>query len=324
MTRLRHRRHRVHRRARGATCGRVARTGTGDLPRRGAARAPGTTRGRAGQGGRARPRRRCGGPSAAARSCSTPPGYVGSRPAERVWQVNALAPRIAVEAAAAEDVRRVVVTSSVAGIGPAPPDRPGTEDDPYRGGGSGSPTRTPSTRASRRRWPRARGWGWRWWSSTRPTSSARRSTAPTRARPPTALIGNYLRGPAPRGGGRARRTSWTCATWPRATCSPPSAGAPGERYVLGGHDLRWVELIERVARAVGRAPPARGAAARGRRAGAPRGGAAACPRRSAAEGVAADGRRTGATPRPRRAASSATARARSTARCATRSPGTAS
>ena len=62
-------------------------------------------------------------------------GYVGSRPSSRVWEVNALSPRVAVEAAAAEDVRRVVVTSSVAGIGPAPLDRPGTEDDPYRGGG---------------------------------------------------------------------------------------------------------------------------------------------------------------------------------------------
>ena len=64
-------------------------------------------------------------------------GYVASRPVERVWEVNALSPRIVVEAAAAEDVRRVVVTSSVAGIGPAPLDRPGTEDDPYLGGGLG-------------------------------------------------------------------------------------------------------------------------------------------------------------------------------------------
>ena len=46
--------------------------------------------------------------------------WVPSR-SSRVWEVNALAPRLAVEAAAAEDVRRVVVTSSVAGIGPAPP-----------------------------------------------------------------------------------------------------------------------------------------------------------------------------------------------------------
>ncbi len=45
-------------------------------------------------------------------------GVVGSNPPDRVWQVNALGPRIAVEAAAAEGVGRVVVTSSVAGIGP--------------------------------------------------------------------------------------------------------------------------------------------------------------------------------------------------------------
>src|SRR5438128_437118 len=31
-------------------------------------------------------------------------GYVGSRPRERVWEMNALSPRIVVEAAAAEDV----------------------------------------------------------------------------------------------------------------------------------------------------------------------------------------------------------------------------
>jgi dihydroflavonol-4-reductase len=64
-------------------------------------------------------------------------GCVASRPPERVWQVNALGPRIAVEAAAAEGVRRVVVTSSVAGIGPAPPDRAGNEEDVSRGGGLG-------------------------------------------------------------------------------------------------------------------------------------------------------------------------------------------
>ena len=41
-------------------------------------------------------------------------GYVNSRPPERVWRINALAPRVVVEAAAAEGVRRVVITSTVA------------------------------------------------------------------------------------------------------------------------------------------------------------------------------------------------------------------
>ena len=62
----------------------------GHLPRRGAARPPRRPRGRAGQGRRARPRAPCGARSRAASSSSTRPGFVGSRPAERVWQVNAL------------------------------------------------------------------------------------------------------------------------------------------------------------------------------------------------------------------------------------------
>ena len=64
-------------------------------------------------------------------------GYVASRPVERVWEMNALAPRLTVEAAAAEGVRRVVLTSSVAGIGPSAPGEVNTEDSPYRGGGVG-------------------------------------------------------------------------------------------------------------------------------------------------------------------------------------------
>jgi len=64
-------------------------------------------------------------------------GYVAANPPSRVWELNALAPRIAVEAAAAEEVGRAVVTSSVSAIGPVPPGEVGTEADPYRGGGLG-------------------------------------------------------------------------------------------------------------------------------------------------------------------------------------------
>src|SRR5919204_627259 len=46
-------------------------------------------------------------------------GYVGSRPPELVWRMNALSPRLVVEAAAAEGVPRVVHTSSVAALGRA-------------------------------------------------------------------------------------------------------------------------------------------------------------------------------------------------------------
>lgn len=45
---------------------------------------------------------------------------VGSNPVEAVYEVNARGPRIAVEAAAAEGIGRVVLTSSVAAVGLAP------------------------------------------------------------------------------------------------------------------------------------------------------------------------------------------------------------
>jgi dihydroflavonol-4-reductase len=173
-------------------------------------------------------------------------GCAASRPTERVWQVNALAPRIAVEAAAAEGVRRVVVTSSVAGIGPAPADRPGTEEDVYRGGGLGLT------------YPDAKHEG----ESEALAAGARLGvevvllnpsyvfgTPLDRSRPgetSTRMIGNYLRGRLPAvvdgetnvvdvrdvAGGHLRAAEH---------------GRPGERYVLGGHDVRWVDLLERVA-----------------------------------------------------------------------------
>jgi dihydroflavonol-4-reductase len=64
-------------------------------------------------------------------------GAVASRPYDRVWRVNAIAPRIAVEEAARANVGRVVVTSSVASIGPASDGRAATERNPYPAGGTG-------------------------------------------------------------------------------------------------------------------------------------------------------------------------------------------
>ena len=62
---------------------------------------------------------------------------MNSRPAERVWRVNALSPRVVVEAAAAEGVERVVLTSTVAAIGTAPATRSADETHVYRAGGPG-------------------------------------------------------------------------------------------------------------------------------------------------------------------------------------------
>ena len=173
-------------------------------------------------------------------------GYVGSHPAERVWQLNALSPRVAVEAAAAEGVRRVVITSSVAGIGPAPPGTTGTEDDHYRGGGLGLA------------YPDAKHEG----EAEALAAGARHGVEVVIVNPSyvfgvpvddtvpgetsTRMIGNYLRGRLP-----AIVDGETNVVDVRDVANghvrAAERGGPGERYVLGGHDTSWVELFERVA-----------------------------------------------------------------------------
>ena len=173
-------------------------------------------------------------------------GLVGSRPPERVWQVNALAPRIAVEAAAAEEVRRVVVTSSVAGIGPAPADRPGTEEDVYSGWGLGLT------------YPDAKHEG----ESEALAAGARLGVevvvvnpsyvfgAPVERSQPgetsTRMIGNYLRGRLP-AVVDAETNVVDVRDVARGHLLAAERGRPGQRNVLGGHDTGWVELLGRVA-----------------------------------------------------------------------------
>ncbi len=58
-------------------------------------------------------------------------GFVGSNPAELVWRMNAHAPVVAVEAAAAEGLERVVLTSTISAIGPATDGQPANELTEY-------------------------------------------------------------------------------------------------------------------------------------------------------------------------------------------------
>jgi dihydroflavonol-4-reductase len=181
-------------------------------------------------------------------------GFVGSRPPERVWEMDALSPRVVVEAAAAEGVGRVVLTSSVAAIGPAPDGRAGTEEDPYRGGGLGLT------------YPDAKHEG-----ELEALAAAARTgievvivnpsyvfgPAVDRSHPgetSNRLIGNYLLGRLP-----AVVDSDTNAVDVRDVAEghllASRRGEPGERYVLGGHDVSWVDLIERVARISGVSHP---------------------------------------------------------------------
>jgi dihydroflavonol-4-reductase len=173
-------------------------------------------------------------------------GYVGSHPEERVWRVNALAPRVAVEAAAAEGVARVVVTSSVAGIGPAPRGESGSEDGVYLGGGLGLA------------YPDAKHEG----EAEALAAGVRHGVEVVIVNPSyvfgvpvdpslpgetsTRLIGNYMRGRLP-----ALVDGETNIVDVRDVAKghlrAAKRGRPGERYVLGGHDTTWVELFERVA-----------------------------------------------------------------------------
>jgi dihydroflavonol-4-reductase len=190
-----------------------------------------------------------GGLRRAFRGCETvfhAAGLVASRPTELVWQVNALAPRLAVEAAAAEGVRRVVVTSSVAGIGPAPPDRPGTEVDVYRGWDLGLT------------YPDAKHEG----ESEALAAGARMGVEVVvvnpsyvfgppvdRTRPgetSNRLIGNYLRGRLP-AVVDAETNVVDVRDVAKGHLLAAERGRAGERYVLGGHDVPWVALLERVA-----------------------------------------------------------------------------
>jgi dihydroflavonol-4-reductase len=173
-------------------------------------------------------------------------GRVGSNPRDEVWQVNALGPRIAVEAAAAAGVDRVVVTSSVAGVGPAAPGEVGTEEDDFRAGKLGL-TYVDSKHEGEFE---ALAAGAREGVEVVIVNPSYVLGVPVDRSQPgetsTRTIGNYMRGRLP-----AVVDGHTNIVDVRDVASghlrAAEKGRPGERYILGGHDIGWVELIERVA-----------------------------------------------------------------------------
>jgi dihydroflavonol-4-reductase len=177
-------------------------------------------------------------------------GRVASSPTEHVWQLNARAPAVAVEAAAAAGLRRVVLTSTISAIGVANGNGPATEDTPY-----------PED----------------WLGLTYPDSKHAGEQAAldaaercdievvvvnpgyvlgvpvNRSQPgetSTRTIGNYLRGRLP------------CVLdapinfvdvedVAAGHLLAADHGRPGERYILGGENLTWPHLIDRVVRLSG-------------------------------------------------------------------------
>jgi dihydroflavonol-4-reductase len=173
-------------------------------------------------------------------------GFVGTRPAEQVWKVNALSPRLAVEAAAAEGVERVVLTSSVGGVGPAVHGRLGKEGDVYRGGGLGL-TYVDSKHEGE---SEALAAGARCGIEVVVVNPSYVLGVPVDRSQPgetsTRMVGNYLRGRLPAivdGSTNIVHVEDVAAGHLLAA----SKGRAGERYILGGENVRWVDLVERVA-----------------------------------------------------------------------------
>lgn len=173
-------------------------------------------------------------------------GMVASRPRRQVWRVNAVGPRIAVETAAECGVERVVITSSVASIGPASGDRAATERDSYPESGTGllyTDSKYEGERAAL--------------AAGRRLGTTVVSVCPSYVLGPalnrmlpgetsTRIVGNYLRGRLP-----AIVDAYTNVVDVEDVATghllAAERGRAGERYILGGENLRWSEVIERVA-----------------------------------------------------------------------------
>src|SRR3954469_14354539 len=173
-------------------------------------------------------------------------GYVNSRPAERVWRINALSPRVVVEAAAAEGVERVVLTSTVAAIGTAPGDDAADESHVYRPGGPGMDYADSKHEGEQE----AMAAGARLGVDVVVVNPSYVLGVPVDRREPgetsTRTVANFLLGRLPAvvdGATNIVDVGDVAAGHLLAA----SRGLPGQRYILGGYNISWVDLIDRIA-----------------------------------------------------------------------------
>ena len=173
-------------------------------------------------------------------------GYVNSRPADRVWRINALSPRVVVEAAAAEGVRRVVLTSTVGAIGNAPEGEVADEGHVYRPGGPGMVYADSKHEGELEAL----------------AAGARHGTEVVIVNPSyvlgvpvdrsklgetsTRTVANYLLGRLP-GIVDGSTNIVDVEDVAAGHLLAAERGKPGERYILGGYNVTWVDLIDRVA-----------------------------------------------------------------------------
>ena len=172
-------------------------------------------------------------------------GYVGSSPAERVWRLNAHAPVVAVEAAAAEGLKRVVVTSTISAIGPAN-GRPADERTEYPEDwlGLAYPDSKHEGELA------ALEAGERHGIDVVVVNPAYVLGVPVNrdqsGETSTRTVGNYLRGRLP----AVLNAPMNFVDVEDVAIGHVLAadhGKPGERYILGGQNMTWAELVDRIA-----------------------------------------------------------------------------
>jgi dihydroflavonol-4-reductase len=173
-------------------------------------------------------------------------GYVGSRPTDWAWRINAEGPLMAVEAAAAAGCRRVVLTSSISAIGMPSDGRPADEQTPYPQEWMG--LTYPDSKHEGERV--ALGAAARHGVELVVVNPGyvlgvpldRSQATDTSAR----IVGSYLRGRLP---------AVIAAPMNFVDVEDVAAGhllaaehgSPGQRYILGGRNTTWPALIDRVA-----------------------------------------------------------------------------
>jgi dihydroflavonol-4-reductase len=157
--------------------------------------------------------------------------------------MNALTPRLVVEAAAAEMVPRVVVTSSVAAIGPALDGDAADETNVYR---SGTLTLAYGD-AKHEGEAEAVAAGARLGVEVVVVNPSYVLGVPVDRSQPgetsTRIVGNYLLGRLP----AIVDGAVNVVDAAKGHLQAAEHGRPGERYILGGFNLTWAELIDRIA-----------------------------------------------------------------------------
>jgi dihydroflavonol-4-reductase len=173
-------------------------------------------------------------------------GYVGSYPADLAWRVNAEGPLVAVEAAAAAGCRRVVVTSTISAVGLASDGVPADERTGYPRDWLGLTYPDSKHEGERVAFDAAERHG----IEVVVVNPAYVLGVPVdRSRPgqtSTRTVGNYLRGRLP-GVIGAPMNFVDVEDVAEGHVLAAERGKPGDRYILGGRNMTWPALIDRVA-----------------------------------------------------------------------------